>query len=161
MSKSLIFCEWRSEWAIRSKKRAIRSFIMSDLSESLTVAHLSWAIWANHSQSLIWSELMSDEQMSEFPTLVLTDCIENKRLRGSLFYFMNGFVPLLVRISQIFVMLCLCSFAWNDASTIFLFFRRNKERHLCKYITVLLNALPSGEKLRFGQCFVYAPSKKI
>ena len=34
----------------------IRSFIMSDLSNSLIVAHLSWAIWAICSQSLIWSE---------------------------------------------------------------------------------------------------------
>ena len=32
------------------------SFDMSDLSNSLTVAHLSWAIWANRSQLLIWSE---------------------------------------------------------------------------------------------------------
>ena len=36
---------------------------MSDLSVSLTVAHLSWAIWANHSQSLIWFE--QNEQMSD------------------------------------------------------------------------------------------------
>ena len=27
-----------------------RSFVLSDLSDSLTVSHLSWAIWANHSQ---------------------------------------------------------------------------------------------------------------
>ena len=41
------------------------SFFMCDLSDSLTVAHLSWAIWANRSQSLIWferSERMSDER---------------------------------------------------------------------------------------------------
>ena len=30
------------------------SFPLSDLSDSLMVAHLSWAIWANRSQSLIW-----------------------------------------------------------------------------------------------------------
>ena len=41
-----------------------RSFPLSDLSYSLTVAHLSWAIWAN--------EWMSDEQMSEFPALYST-----------------------------------------------------------------------------------------
>ena len=45
----------------------IRSFIMSNLSELLTVAHE--VIWANCSQLLIWSEQMSDDQMSEFPTL--------------------------------------------------------------------------------------------
>ena len=42
----------------------IRSFAMSDLSDSLTVAHLSWA---NRSHSLICPEPF--EQMSEFPTL--------------------------------------------------------------------------------------------
>ena len=51
----------------------IRSFIMSDLSKSLfwhekleRFAYMSWAIWANHSQSLIWferSERMSDERI--------------------------------------------------------------------------------------------------
>ena len=42
-------------------------FIMSDLSDLLTVAHLCEAIWANCSQSLI---KMSDfEQMSKLPTL--------------------------------------------------------------------------------------------
>ena len=33
-----------------------RSFVMSDLSDSLTIAHLSWAILANRSQPLIWFE---------------------------------------------------------------------------------------------------------
>ena len=45
---------------------------MSDLSDSLTVTHLSWTIWANCSQSLIWfeqNEQMSDERMSDFPAL--------------------------------------------------------------------------------------------
>ena len=48
------------------------SFDISDRSDSLTVAHLSWAIWANHSQWLIWfkqKEQMSDERMSKFPAL--------------------------------------------------------------------------------------------
>ena len=43
------------------------SFVMSDRNDSLSVAHLSWAIWGNHSQLLIWfewSEQMSNEQMS-------------------------------------------------------------------------------------------------
>ena len=72
------------------KKRTINacSFIISDLSESLTVehlswatwaicspllnAHLAWAIWANRSQWLIWSERsekMREWAMSKFPTL--------------------------------------------------------------------------------------------
>ena len=62
-----------------------RSFPLSDLSDSVTVAHLSWAIWAIHSQLLIWferneemsewanegwaNEQMRDERMSEFPAL--------------------------------------------------------------------------------------------
>ena len=78
-----------------AKKKLIHSFIVINLSESLTVAllswttwaipswslfwhdeqpenslivaHLSWAIWANRSQSLIWSDRY--ERMSEFPTL--------------------------------------------------------------------------------------------
>ena len=62
------------------------------LSDSLTVAHLSWAIWANSSQPLIWFEQneqmsewamsewvnerwanqwMSDERMSKFPALLI------------------------------------------------------------------------------------------
>ena len=58
-------------WAIRSRSLISseqperfthgRSFVLSDLSESLTVAHLIWAKWAN--------EWMSNERMSEFPAL--------------------------------------------------------------------------------------------
>ena len=43
------------------------SFVMSDLSNFLTVAHLSWAIWANCPKSLITMsnfEQMSNERMS-------------------------------------------------------------------------------------------------
>ena len=88
-SESLVFCQKMSEWAIHSKKWAIHSFThfwwaicsrllisseqperfthdhsfpLSDLSESLTVAHLIWAKWEN--------EQMINEQMSEFPALV-------------------------------------------------------------------------------------------
>ena len=53
------FCHERLEQFAHS-----RSFGMSDLSNLLTVAHLSWAIWANRSQSLIWSE--QSELMSEW-----------------------------------------------------------------------------------------------
>ena len=52
LSESLFFCK-KMRWAIRSKKQAIHSFLVSDLSDSLTVAHLSWATWAICSQSLI------------------------------------------------------------------------------------------------------------
>ena len=44
-----------------------RSFPLSDLSDSLTVAHLSWTIWAKSSQSLILFE--RNELMREFPAL--------------------------------------------------------------------------------------------
>ena len=94
LSKLLVFCPKMSEWAIRLKKRVIhscahfwwatwairsrsfisserperishgRSFLVSNLSDSLTVAQLSWAIWANRSQSLIWFEW--NERMSEW-----------------------------------------------------------------------------------------------
>ena len=59
----------------------IRSFIISDLSESLTVALFSWATRVICSQSLICPEKseriahsrsfdLSDEQISKFPTLL-------------------------------------------------------------------------------------------
>ena len=49
-------------------------WIFGELSNSLTVALLSWAIWANCSQSLFKMsnfEQKSDEPMREFPTLVV------------------------------------------------------------------------------------------
>ena len=60
-SRSLISLE-RPEWFAHG-----RSFLLRDLSNSLTVAHFSWAIWANRSQSLISFE--RNERMSEFPAL--------------------------------------------------------------------------------------------
>ena len=98
MSKLLIFCERKSEWAICNKKKAIRSFALLSLCKLLTVALLSWApwairslwlicheqpeqllmvanlfwaIWANHSQSLI--KMTNFEQISKFPTLVKSE----------------------------------------------------------------------------------------
>ena len=53
------FCERKSEWAICSRKRANcshRSFVMSDLSKSLTVALLKKAMGAKRSHSLFCSE---------------------------------------------------------------------------------------------------------
>ena len=43
-----------------------RSFAMSDMRDLLTVAHLSWAIGENCSQSLIWCDQF--EQMSKWAT---------------------------------------------------------------------------------------------
>ena len=92
-SELLFFCPKMSEWAIRSKKSDLlihsflvsemsdlltslisseqpeqiahgRSFPLSDMSNSLTVAHLSWSILANRSQLLIWFEL--NEWMSKW-----------------------------------------------------------------------------------------------
>ena len=45
LSKSLVFCDKMSEWAIQLKKRAIRSFI-----------HFWWATWAICSWLLIFGE---------------------------------------------------------------------------------------------------------
>ena len=56
---SLIFGK-QPEWFTQ-----VRSFLVSDQIKSLTVAHLIWAMWGN--------EWMSDEQMSEFPTLKKRD----------------------------------------------------------------------------------------
>ena len=69
LSNSFVFCEWKSERAIRLWKRvnrSRRSFVMSDLSKSLMVTLLSWATWANHSQLLFCKEsFFKKEQISE------------------------------------------------------------------------------------------------
>ena len=58
-SKSLFFVSKRvNEWFAQIK-RVIGSFIISNLSKSLTVAHLTWVTWAIHSQSLICPFLTS------------------------------------------------------------------------------------------------------
>ena len=46
----LFYHEWPEQIAHN------RSFVMSDLSDLINVAHLSWAVWENHSQSLICPE---------------------------------------------------------------------------------------------------------
>ena len=83
---TLIFVEWNKKTYIKHTKKTILgklfwanrswllichqrpdqfahscSFVLSNLSKSLTVAYLIWAKWAN--------EWMSDEQMNEFPAL--------------------------------------------------------------------------------------------
>ena len=70
LSKSLICHEQPEQFAHR------RSFVLRDLSKSLTVTHV---IWANEQMSdeqmsdeQMSDEQMSDERMSEFPALSLT-----------------------------------------------------------------------------------------
>ena len=102
-SELLVFSELKSKWVIPSRKTSdllIRSFIMSNLSELLMVALLSWATRVIRSQALIcperskrialsgslkwlilskWAnEQMSDEQMSEFPTLHLAIAVASQ-----------------------------------------------------------------------------------
>ena len=74
LSKSLVFCEQKSKWAICSEKKSnllIRSIIMSDLSKLLTVAHLSWANWGIHSQLLFWHQ--RPERFAHSHSFVLID----------------------------------------------------------------------------------------
>ena len=52
-------------------KSFIPTFIMSDLSESITVAHLSWATWAIRSRLLFWHE--QPERFAHSRSFVLSD----------------------------------------------------------------------------------------
>ena len=83
MSDLLIF-KWKQPYIKHTKKLDFRffsqnflsealicSFIMSNLSESLTVAHLSWATWAIRSQSLICLE--GPEGFAHSHSFVLSD----------------------------------------------------------------------------------------
>ena len=76
ISESLIFLNQKTYIKLFKSKNVYKTCLknkilakknLSDLSDSLTVAHLSWAICANRSQSLIWFE--QNEQMSKFPAL--------------------------------------------------------------------------------------------
>ena len=51
-----------------SDSLTVTPFPLNNLSDSLRVTHLSWAIWANCSQSLIWFE-----RNERIPSPVLTD----------------------------------------------------------------------------------------
>ena len=79
LSELLVFSKkWANEqsatWANRSwslicherpeRFSHSRLFVLSDLSASLTVSHLSWVIWANRSQLLNWFE--QNERMSKW-----------------------------------------------------------------------------------------------
>ena len=64
------------------------SFVLSDMNNSLTVAHLSWASWANPSQSLIWferNERWAKEQIPS-PELQYIDVSRKHNFRISNFY---------------------------------------------------------------------------
>ena len=63
-AQSLICHEWPERFPHS------RSFVMSDLSESLPVAHLIWVIRVN--------EWMSDERMSKYPTLFISNLTYSK-----------------------------------------------------------------------------------
>ena len=65
---NLLICHERPEGFAHG-----RSLNMRNLSDSPTVAHLSWAIWGNRSQSLIWFEWY--EQMSEWAMSKLVNWI--------------------------------------------------------------------------------------
>ena len=74
MSNSLKITEWFAHLLFYAEQLEqiahIRSFVMSGLSNLLTVAHLSWATWANRSHLLICLERFERfEWMSKFPTL--------------------------------------------------------------------------------------------
>ena len=82
LSKSLVFLwvkEKKERFAQKTSDLLILFFVLSNLSKSLTLAHLSWATRAIRSHSLICPERferLSDEQMSEFPTLLVkSHCI--------------------------------------------------------------------------------------
>ena len=79
-SKSLVFWEKMSKWAIHSKKMSDSlifgerperflhscSFLVSDLSDLLTVAHFWWATWVNHSHRSFLVSDLSDSLKSLF-----------------------------------------------------------------------------------------------
>ena len=54
---------------------ANRSFIMSNLSKTLTVAHLSWVSWAIHSRSLFW--YVWPDWLAHSHSFVLSDLSES------------------------------------------------------------------------------------
>ena len=70
-SEYLIFCKKMSELAIHSKKHAICSFLVSDLSDSLMFAQFWWAIWANRSWSLSFVE--QPERFAHSHSFVMSD----------------------------------------------------------------------------------------
>ena len=77
-SKSLVFLSKNEPMSDSLKKMSdalkkmsdsfILSFLVSDLRDSLRMAHLLWATWANHSCSLIFGE--RPEQFAHIPHLI-------------------------------------------------------------------------------------------
>ena len=93
-SESLIFGERPERFA------SSRSFVLSDLSESLTFAHLSWAIWANEWMS---DKRMSNKRMSEFPTLqniISMVKYEVGESHGFKWYYLKDWECCIVKISD-------------------------------------------------------------
>ena len=66
-----------SKLAICSKKSdsLIRSFLVSDLSDSLTIAHFLWATWANRSWSLILVHIVYFIRTNFFFSSPKSECI--------------------------------------------------------------------------------------
>ena len=80
LSESLVFCDKMSEWAIQLKKTRdslIHSFLVSDLSDLLMVAHFWWATWAICSHCSILVSDLSD---------LLTSFIKKEGMSESLIY---------------------------------------------------------------------------
>ena len=67
-----------------------RSFVLIDLSDSLTIAHLSWAIWANRSQSLIWF----DKTNKKYEEIFFISKFKNAQFWGSPNFFQIFFFKL-------------------------------------------------------------------
>ena len=56
-NRSFFVKKWANKWfAQKTSDSLICSFLMSDLSNSLMIAHFLWATWANRSWSLIFGE---------------------------------------------------------------------------------------------------------
>ena len=89
LSESLVFCQKVSEWAIRSKKWAIRSFLVSDLSDSLTISNFLWATWANSLRSLIFGE--RPERIAQGCSVLVSNLSDSlTSLRGNEWPWANG-----------------------------------------------------------------------
>ena len=76
------FCSQSLFWHERPEQFAhSRSLVLGDLSKSLTVAHLIWAIWANEWMSKyerMSDEPMNNERVSEFPTLFVQSFLDQR-----------------------------------------------------------------------------------
>ena len=129
---------------------------MRDLSNLLTVAHLSWAIWANCLHSLIWFE-----RMSEFPTLVIrrwnrSELIWKSKLLllathtwHSIWFWsvFNETFPLLVRFTKSIF------FAKKLNRTVPTRLKKQRQTYGCFTSVTLPFYFHSHFKLKFQMCF--------